>query len=1135
MYTQLDLGAALDAIHDPVIIAERQSLIITYTNRAFCEVTGYEPGDVYGQLLSAIYLPLDEDLPASSDQFANGTTSRRRGVLRTTGGEGVPVEARASMATMEDGQYIVCVCREMPAPTDPTDEMARWSAMEHHSFGTVPLGVFIVDSDGRITQFNYTGPAQSRFPKLNADMVEGLNLLETQFVRLNPQLHALIRQLLDGEPFERVFTRIKLPNDEFINVRIFGIPLERPGEMHPGGLLVLEDLSHHEFLARQFSVTEHRFQALLQAMPDLLLLIHKDGTYLDCKIADEMGALLPPEQFIGKKVTEIGPPDLGKTLLKSIQRVTTMGQPESLTYDLPHHGEMHTYEARLVPNLPDEVLVVVRDITARKRSEEALQRQARLLEGIAKTSIRLLNGGSYDTRLQEALSLIGEATEAQFVHLGEFWVNDETHESFIRLRNWWSIERLHTFFETHPLNITAAWNLKEYPEAYEILRQGGVIYRTVSNLGDRQRDLFAPLQIQSLVIAPIFVNGAFWGIIGFDDFETERQWRPEELTLIQAMAAGFGASIERELAAMRLHHEREIADTMVEAGTILSSTLDRNEVLARLLEQVRRIVPYDAANVMLVDEGIARVALSRGYEAFDLEDATVSTYTFDLATTPILKAMSETKEPYLCGDVWQEPRWINTPNNDLKPRCWLGIPIVVHDKMVGLFSLDSLTPNSYTDYHIRLVTPFARQAAIAYENADLYAQVQSQAAQLRIRYKEIDALYRAGQKIMTSLEPREILLHLAEQITQLTDATSTIVCTYNPVTMQGEVEAAAFRPNVSRPATDAERMTPIDFHSPALKPTITDGESQLFTGEQVEQAFPNSPWFDRVHMVIVVPLFNKGQMRGCVIVRDSRSQYANKKGDLWQCQTLTQQAASVLEQAILFAEIQDLERTKSEMIRIASHDLRGPLQRAQGFVELLDIQIHDSLTPKQSEYVRLTLEALQEVGQITREFLSLERIEQHYRVTQPVDWLQLLNDVSSSLCSELEAKQLQLSTDLPAELPIMQGDAIQLARAVSNLISNAIKYTPEEGSITLRAFISTIDERPHINIEVQDTGVGIPPEQQTALFQPFYRAKQEGTRGIPGNGLGLSIVKRAVEYHRGTVYFSSQQGRGSTFGFRLPL
>jgi signal transduction histidine kinase len=120
---------------------------------------------------------------------------------------------------------------------------------------------------------------------------------------------------------------------------------------------------------------------------------------------------------------------------------------------------------------------------------------------------------------------------------------------------------------------------------------------------------------------------------------------------------------------------------------------------------------------------------------------------------------------------------------------------------------------------------------------------------------------------------------------------------------------------------------------------------------------------------------------------------------------------------------------------------------------------------------------------------------------------------------------------LPEASVIVAGDAPQLKEAVDNLVSNAIKYTPDEGQVVVRL----IQGAGFASIEVEDHGYGIPEEMQEHLFQPFYRARTEETRDIDGTGLGLHLVKNIIERHNGDMIFRSVYGKGSTFGFRLPV
>ena len=142
-----------------------------------------------------------------------------------------------------------------------------------------------------------------------------------------------------------------------------------------------------------------------------------------------------------------------------------------------------------------------------------------------------------------------------------------------------------------------------------------------------------------------------------------------------------------------------------------------------------------------------------------------------------------------------------------------------------------------------------------------------------------------------------------------------------------------------------------------------------------------------------------------------------------------------------------------------------------------------------------------------------------------------MREILESQQPDIQKKEQEIATDIQENIPIVTGDASYLRQALSNLISNAVKYTPEKGKITVRLF--RLEKQVHF--EVIDTGYGIPKDAQEQLFSQFYRVRTTATAGIPGTGLGLSLVKSVVEDHGGTTGFESEEGKGSTFFVHLPL
>jgi signal transduction histidine kinase len=178
-------------------------------------------------------------------------------------------------------------------------------------------------------------------------------------------------------------------------------------------------------------------------------------------------------------------------------------------------------------------------------------------------------------------------------------------------------------------------------------------------------------------------------------------------------------------------------------------------------------------------------------------------------------------------------------------------------------------------------------------------------------------------------------------------------------------------------------------------------------------------------------------------------------------------------------------------------------------------------------------DAMRKMQDITTGILSLERIEQ--MAQNSTDKVFNLSELVRKTASEHEDDAIEkgqnFSQDVAATPLYINGDALQLHEAISNLMSNAIKYTPKGGDVSV--YLEA--EASQVVFRVVDTGFGVPQAQQKRLFEPFFRAKTDETANIEGTGLGLHLVKNIIERHGGEMVFESEYNTGSTFGFRLPL
>jgi signal transduction histidine kinase/ActR/RegA family two-component response regulator len=233
-------------------------------------------------------------------------------------------------------------------------------------------------------------------------------------------------------------------------------------------------------------------------------------------------------------------------------------------------------------------------------------------------------------------------------------------------------------------------------------------------------------------------------------------------------------------------------------------------------------------------------------------------------------------------------------------------------------------------------------------------------------------------------------------------------------------------------------------------------------------------------------------------------------------------------------ELRRLDELKSEFLAVMSHELRTPLTAIIGYSRLLTRQVHGPLTPKQLEHQEAIFRSAQRLSDLINDLLDVSRLEAA-RVElspRPTDARHVVQQAMSVVHAAAEAKQIRLASAMPNDLPLVQADPSRLHQIVVNLLGNAVKFTPAGGSVRVEGG----DTTGHAWIAVEDSGVGIAPNQLAQIWDPFFQAESPLERRHGGSGLGLTIVRRLVELHGGLVRAESEGvNHGSRFTFTLPL
>ena len=234
----------------------------------------------------------------------------------------------------------------------------------------------------------------------------------------------------------------------------------------------------------------------------------------------------------------------------------------------------------------------------------------------------------------------------------------------------------------------------------------------------------------------------------------------------------------------------------------------------------------------------------------------------------------------------------------------------------------------------------------------------------------------------------------------------------------------------------------------------------------------------------------------------------------------------------LYAQLETTSRHKSEFLANMSHELRTPLNAIIGFSEVLLERMFGELNPKQDEYLQDIMTSGRHLLSLINDILDLSKIEagrMELELTK-FDLPAAMENALTLVRGRAEAHAIALTRDVDRRLGEFVADERKLKQVLVNLLSNAVKFTPEGGRVDVRA--APADGG--VEISVSDTGIGIAPEDQEAIFEEFRQAGGDYTRKREGTGLGLSLARKFVELHGGRLWVKSEMGNGSTFTFTLP-
>jgi signal transduction histidine kinase len=581
---------------------------------------------------------------------------------------------------------------------------------------------------------------------------------------------------------------------------------------------------------------------------------------------------------------------------------------------------------------------------------------------------------------------------------------------------------------------------------------------------------------------------------------------------------------------------------LYEMSTDVSSTLRAPPILRLLAERLVMALDVTGARIATVDDQLQTATFVAQHYVHpkrkaDQKVSPDDTYKLD-PYPETLRALKE-RRPLLVTAQEESDEW-RTRMTQEAGQAMLLLPLVARDRVIGFAELwESLEKREFNQAEVALAQALINQAAVAVDNARLFAETKSRLEELTLLY---DMAVVAASTLDIDTTLRSVVKTL--QFRVLEDA---MVNVWLLDEQEQHLQLYAHAGQVAGMDFDSSQLLSQEICHQVLK------KSEPVLIRDTHQDTRHAGYGSVCRSILCVPLAWGQRVIGVLgilsIRKDAFSDHdrrflrtlagslaiAVENGRLFTKLKHSEEALTLRNQALKEANdrLKELDRLKSTFIASVSHELRTPLNSIIGFSEVLIDGLAGDLTPLAQEYLDYIHSNGKHLLNLINDILDLSKLQTGRMSLEldPVDVLALAEEVQATLSPMVLEKGQTLEIEQDGTMPEIIADPFRLRQILFNLVGNAVKFTPEGGRITVQTYLRDSDT---VCIDVADNGPGIPQEDQELIFEEFRQARTTGPQK-EGTGLGLAISRRLVELHQGSLTVQSQPGVGATFTIQLPV
>lgn len=635
-------------------------------------------------------------------------------------------------------------------------------------------------------------------------------------------------------------------------------------------------------------------------------------------------------------------------------------------------------------------------------------------------------------------------------------------------------------------------------------------YRELTEALVKEPSILNIVEKNSFMAFALIIRGKTVGFIGVDNCNSKKQLTENDIYLLQSIATQISISVD---------------------NSILYEDMQLNAIgfknLFEVASSFNLIIDYEQAAKVVVEKVCSTLSVSGGY----LISFEIDSYSRVIATR-------EDENPYINSEIELTDRMkyaisskniVFYDNLRYKEECFdlasgLIIPLYIKNRLTGLLCIGEKNEHRhFTDHDLKLIETISNQAVVTLENAQLYNKLEDMVVErtvelidsnkaLQIQKDKLEVYSQRLKTIIASIPDGILVVNKEGNVIAVNRAFKDIFNFVNPDFNLESVNELSLKNLISLLDSDEKnRKSLCELVETVLNPEMIENQDQQTNGLinydltfEKEQA--------KYYKVIIAPF-----------VYDKNNEINNDNKN----------------QVIVFHDVtkeKEIDKLKSDFIAVVSHELKTPVSAMMGFATLIEDGLAGETTPQQEEYLYKIQMQGERLIRLINDLLDFSKLEagQMPLYLQLLDAEEVVNEVVETLRPLADEKSLTLTSNVLPDLPPIHVDPDKLKQILINLISNAIKFTPETTGL-IEVKVIYIDENKELLFSVQDNGIGIPEKDKPRLFDRFYQVDNTSTRKYGGTGLGLAIVKKLVELNNGQLWVESKTGYGSTFYFTVPL